>query len=437
MIDVTEKLENSFSKIKEMCPKNNVLDGLAVRDSYHQRKYSILTLCQVLWATISSSVYPRSFYLTVDLLKQINYEIEKQEYFKKYDRVIADAFIFLAYVHTGQSVDSNVYTTILSEIIRKQNADGWWSTYSGGEADIRATSLCLLALSECYSHVYASDTKPYSDVRTAIMNAANWLVKQYVMGKYCERVVQTMNANNTVKTYGIELTAMASYSLIKCSDALSRTGFEILNAKNVVVGSAKWLMTLKPSDIKNSIEVEQEKYVDESILLVHDYSTGDLEIVILFLSEFLMSSFYTFIDGAYSYLDKAVSLLIDNEKNGEWFDKHSQSYNRIWRISYAVVALANYKRYVQEEEEYKLYAKRKRTDFVGKLKKIAFKYFFNPVLDVIYLLIAAVVFYFREFLLIRAEFINSTAVSIIGLILGLFGLIFPRIEKWYEERKER
>lgn len=437
MIDVTQKLENSFSKIKEICPKTNVLEGVAVRDSYHQRQYSLLTLCQVVWAITSSRNYPKTFYLTSDLLKQINYEIQTQNYFQTHDRVFTDAFIFLTYVYTGQPIDSEVYIKSLSEIIKKQNSEGWWSTYTDGVADIRATSLCLLALSECYHYVCPSDVPPYCDVGTSIVNAAKWLIKQYKGGKFCERLIPTMNLDDIEKTYGIELTALASYSLLKCNKVLDKAGVEIPNVENIIINSAKWIMTIQPIDIKNCIEVEQEKYIENGQILVHDYSTGDLEFVILFLSEFLMANCYKYIDGIHAYLEKLIALLLKNEKAGEWFDKHSQSYNRIWRISYAVVALTSYRNYTSEKVQHKEYITRRRKSVIGRIKRFIFKYILNPYLAVLYLIIAAVLFYFHEFLSIRADFINSTAISIIELILGLVGLIFPQIEKWYKKRKER
>ncbi len=437
MIDVAEKLENSFSKIEEVCPKTNVLGGMVVRDLYHERQYSLLTLCQVLWAVTLSGIYPKTFYLTADLLKQINYEIQTNKYFEKHDRIIGDAFIFLAFIYTGQPTDSDTYISVLNEIIKKQSPEGWWSTYTDGEPDVRATSLCLLALSECYFQVCPSDKEPYSNVCGSINLAIKWLVKQYKDKQYCERKLPTMNSNSIEKTYGIELTAVASYSLLKSINVLDKEGLKTSEVQNVVYNSAKWFMGIKPNDIKNLVEVEQEKYTEEDKILTHDYSSGDLEMVILFLSEFIHSNCYIYVKGIHSYLEKLVSLLIENEKNGEWFDKHSQSYNRIWRISYAIVALTSYQNYTSEKKHYKEYRQKRTKDILGGIKSFIFKYILNPVLDVIYILIAAIVFYLHEFLMIRVEFINSTAVSIIGLLLGIIGLIFPHIEKWYNERKER
>ena len=113
-------------------------------------------------------------------------------------------------------------------------------------------------------------------------------------------------------------------------------------------------------------------------------------------------------------------------------------YNKIGTYGklYIIFAYGN-QNYTSEKKHYKEYRQKRTKDILGGIKSFIFKYILNPVLDVIYILIAAIVFYLHEFLMIRVEFINSTAVSIIGLLLGIIGLIFPHIEKWYNERKER
>lgn len=152
-------ITKSMAIIEKLCPRNNVCLGIRVRDSYHNGdvpKFSMLTACEMLWAVTTSGKYSRAHYLIVELLTAINTELEN-DYFSKKDRAFEKAFILLATTSAGQSIREKIYVKTVESILASQKNDGAWSSYLGGEADLRATALNVVALSECNKYVGATD----------------------------------------------------------------------------------------------------------------------------------------------------------------------------------------------------------------------------------------------------------------------------------------
>ena len=429
-------LDNSFKKFDSICPKSNVLAGIFVRDAYHERSYSLLTLCQMLWAVTSSGIKPKTYYLTMEFLRQLNDELSAENYYTCNDRVFNDSFALWALTCSGQPVDSNVFRKSVTTLLDKQSIDGWWGTYSEGPAHIRATAFSILALAECYSYACPSESQPYSRIFESLKKGVTWLYSQFSAKGFCEREMQSLEVDVVQKTYGVELTAFATLAILRSLKCLSVNDIAIDKYKSLVVKSLKWIISLEVEDIARVSEIELEVYKENGNLLKHDYGAGGLDIVIFVISDFFISDYYTFIEKLKKKLDALVYRLIKNENHGEWYDKNSSSYNHIWPVSYAIVALTSYSKYLDSSVFYRKTRHRNTVDLLCKVKVFIFKYVLNPVLDAIYLIIAAVLFYFHEFFNNRIDFINSTAISIVGLILGLIGLIFPRIEKYYEEHRK-
>ncbi len=438
MIDeVIACLDRSFEKLKSVCPQSDILSGMMVRDQYHKGDYSMLTLFQMLWAVASSSK-PKTYYLMTELLKQVNYEIEQGHFYKNNDRVFSDAFILLALTYSGQPVNSHVYTLAVETLLGKQTAEGSWGTYYNngtGNIDIRATSFSILALSECYYYTCPSDITPYCSIFDSINKGVSWLEAQYKDGKYCERTVRSLEATSSSKIPAAELTAFSSMAILKSLRCLSSNNIVIDKYKALVATSIKWLVSLDCDEVALKLEIDEEIYTDNNELLNHEYGTGCLDIIVCLLSEFLISQYYIYIPKLKKKLVKFVQRLMKNEKNGEWYDKNTSSYNRLWPISYAIVSLTNYLKYMNIIVSYKETQRKNRLDMFLGIKYFIFKFLLNPTLCVIYIIIAVVVFYFHEFIQNRIEFINSTAVSIAALLVGLIGLIFPKIGNFYERRK--
>ena len=141
--NLQDAIDSSMNIIEELCPKDNVMEGIKPRDAYlrqDKRSFSMFTACEFLWAIASTGIYSKAFYLQMELLSLVNKEIENK-YFENNDRIFETAFLMLATTSAGQQIGSNEYTKTITILIESQKQDGSWGSYKDGDADLRATAL--------------------------------------------------------------------------------------------------------------------------------------------------------------------------------------------------------------------------------------------------------------------------------------------------------
>lgn len=424
---IDNSIEKSMSIIETVCPRNNVCMGIKARDTYHtddNSKFSMFTGCEMLWAITSSGIYSKTHYLTVELLTTINTELGNG-YFENQDRMFEKAFILLAMTCAGQPIVAPIYVKTVKKILDEQKDNGAWGSYSEGEIDIRATALSLISLTECCRYIGKTDTEPFNSIEDKIQKTCKWLCQQYTEKGYCKRKIINLEDCTQIQefTYGIELTAWVTYALL-CAVNFFDIKKDIKDKLiNKIRLSVNWMLALDIKQVAQVPEIEIERYKKGNELKNHEYGSGSLEILILALIEYINSDIYEYTKGIEEYLSKAILRLLENEKEGKWYDKNSDSYNRMWPVSYAIKVLTAYKEYLLNKEKFRNQLKKNVKLSISRILTKLHKYIFNWPLIIIYFLIGLVGLYFHEFLKARVEFINSTIIGFTGLMLSAIGIL--------------
>lgn len=430
---VHKSIEKSMSVIEKLCPQNNVCLGIRVRDTYHNNgeipKFSMFTACEMLWAVTSTGLYSKAHYLTVELLTTVNTELESS-YFEKQDRTFEKAFILLGTTAAGQSIAANVYLNTINSILNDQKTDGSWGSYSDGNSDIRATALCLLALSTCYQYVGIGKNAqaPFSKIEDTITKACNWLLNQYSDEGFCRRRISNFEEYSDQYTFGIELTAWSTYALIeaaKCLENYSNAGRLI----STVQKSLQWLCKLAPKTIAETPENEIEEYKKDKTtdkIVRHEYGAGGLDISIIALIAYRKSTFYKYIKKFDDLLQELVTRLLKHEnENGEWWDKNSDSYGKAWTLSYALKALSVYYEYLCENEVFIVELKRRLRAAISSVLAWLNKY----KLTFIFVIATILIFTFRKEIEAKIAFFNSPIATAVGIGLSGIGVFQGRSKK--------
>lgn len=424
---IEDSLERSMNIIETLCPRNNVCLGIKARDPYHREdtpEFSMFTACEMLWAITSSGIYSKTHYLTVELLTAINTAISNN-YLDKQDRSFEKAFILLAMTCAGQPITAPGYIEIVKHIISNQRTNGAWGTYSEGENDLRATALCVIALTECNFYVGKTDIIPFTLIADKVNVACKWILKQYTEDGFCQRKIISLEeyGQSSENTYGIELTAWSSYALI-C--AIENCNIEKKDRENMlkkIRSSIHWLLSLDYNQIATVPEIEMEVYKKDGTLKNHEYGSGSLEITILALIRYRCSDIYDYTKGIDEYITKSVLRLLENENEGKWYDKNSDSYSRVWPVSYAIKALTTYRDFIYSKNKFRNELKKNMKLSISLILTKLHKYLFNFPLIIIYLIVGFIGLYFHEFIEARVEFINSTWIAFISLLLSAIGIL--------------
>ena len=427
---VYQSIEKTMSVIEKICPQGNVCLGIKVRDTYHNNgdvpAFSMFTAGEMLWAITSTGLYSKSHYLTAGLLTLVNTELEGN-YFKKKDRTYEKAFVLLGTTAAGQSITTTVYLNTIKSILEIQKVDGSWGSYSAGNSDIRATALCILALTECYQYVgVGKDAQPpFSKIEGSIIRACDWLLRQYSREGYCKRHISNFDEYSDMYTFGIELTAWSTYALIKVARCLTNYP-DINHLTKVVHKSIQWLCGLGVQTIAKTPENEIEEYKKDSNteeILRHDYGAGGLEITIIALVEYRKSPFYNYIRNFDNSINEFVLCLLTHEnENGEWWDKNSDSYGRAWTISYALKALSVFYEYLCESEEFITQLKKMlRVNFLSVLAWL-YKYW----IALFFVSVTVLLFAFMQAIQKKFAFFNSPIITATGFVLSVIGVIQGR-----------
>ena len=427
---VQKSIEKSMSVIENICPQNNVCLGIKSRDTYHNNneipKFSMLTACEMLWAVTSSGLYSKAHYLAVELLTTVNTELESS-YFAKQDRTYEKAFILLGTTVAGQSISANIYINTINTILGEQKTDGSWGSYSDGISDIRATALCLLALSICYQYVGAGKNveDPFSKIESAIEKSCSFLLNQYSDEGYCKRRINNFEEYSDQYTFGIELTAWSTYALIESAKCLENSAL-VNRLISTIQTSVKWLCALEPEYIAKTPENEKEKYKKDrnsDEIVCHEYGAGGLDISIIALVAYRKSTFYKYIKGFDDILEKLINQLLEQENdNGEWWDKNSDSFGKAWTLSYALKALSVYNRYLNENEVFVFHLKQRfRTAFSSM-----FSWFNKYKLAIIFVTVTVLLLVFRQEIEEKITFFNSPIATAVGIVLSGIGVLQGR-----------
>lgn len=425
LLKVFEKQWDGNQGIVDNCCDE--LDIGNTRDTYHKGDspaFSMFTACEMLWAITSSGIYSKTHYLTVELLTAINTEIGNN-HFEQQDRVFEKAFVLLAMTCAGQPIAAPGYIDIVRRILEEQRDSGAWGTYKEGIDDLRATALCVIALIECGFYVGKTDIEPFIHIEDKVKKACKWIVQQYVEEGYCKRKIISLEEYGQFQeyTYGVELTAWTSYALIY---ALENYNFEKTDKEKIlkkVRKSIYWMLTLDGGQVAKVPEIEMELYKKGDELKNHEYGGGSLEIMILTLIKYRCSDIYEYMKGIDECISKSISRLLENEKEGKWYDKNSDSYSRIWPVSYAIKTLTSYQDFVLDKCKFKNELKKNIKLTISLIATKLHKYVFNWPLIILYFIVGAVGLYFHEFIKERVEFINSTLVGYLGLLLSAIGIL--------------
>ncbi len=430
---VNTAIEKSMSVIEKLCPQNNVCLGIKVRDAYHNNgeipKFSMFTACEMLWAITSSGLCSKAHYLTAELLTAVNTELENM-YFSKQDRTFEKAFILLGTTSAGQSISTAVYLNTIISILDTQRSDGSWGSYSTGDSDIRATALCILALSACLQYVGIDSNvqQPFSKIEEAINKSCNWLLNQYSKEGFCRRCVSNFDEYSAQYTFGIELTAWSTYALIEANNCLKKR-LESSQISNTVQKSVHWLCKLDADLIAKTPENEIEEYKKDknsNIIIRHEYGAGGLDITIITLIAYKNSSFIKYSENIDKFLRQLVTLLLKNKNdNGEWWDKNSDSYGKAWTLSYALKALSIYYKYLCENEMFYINLKQKTIEFIWSILACVSKY----KLAFVFVIATILIFIFGKEIESKIAFFNSPIATAAGLILSTIGVIQGRSKK--------
>lgn len=425
-------IEKSMSVIEKLCPQNNVQLGIKVRDTYHKNEvpnFSMFTACEMLWAITSSRLYTKAHYLTVELLKTISRELE-DTYFIKQDRTFEKAFILLAITAAGQSITSNIYLDTINSILNTQKEDGSWGSYSSGNSDIRATALCLLALTSCYQYVGSGENtqSPFSKIEGAMSKSCMWLINQYSSDGYCMRRIVNFEEYSDQYTIGIELTAWSTYALIeakRCFESFTKTN----QLTSAIQKSIQWICKLDPNVISKTPENEIEEYKKDKSsneIICHPYGAGGLEVIIITLIAYRKSPDYKFINKFDELIKRLIECLLEHEnENGEWWDKNSDSYGKVWTLSYALKALSVYYEYLCENEAFIIQLKYRSIEIVSSVLAWLHKYKFTFIFAIATILVVI----FRHEIETKISFFNSPIATAIGILLSFIGVIQGRSKR--------
>lgn len=429
--DIINKIESSIERsmniIETVCPRNNVCMGIRARDTYHKEDnpdFSMFTACEMLWAITSSRIYSKTHYLIVELLTAINTEITSS-YFDKQDRMFEKAFILLAMTCAGQAIIANEYVDMVKRILNEQKDNGAWATYKEGSADLRATALCVIALTECHCYVGKTDIEPFINIEKQVIKACQWINQQYIDKGYCQRKIISLEEYGQPQelSYGVELTAWASYALIYAVEQFNFEKSEKDKIFKKIRLSINWMLSLDIIQVAKAPEIETELYKTGNVIKNHEYGCGSLEIMALTLISYRCSNIYEYIKGLDEYISKTISRLLENEREGKWYDKNSDSYSKIWPVSYAVKVLTTYRDFILNKNKFKQELKQNVKLTISLIVTKLHKYIFNWPLVILYFIIGASGLYFHEFFKSRVEFINSTFVGFLGLILSAIGIL--------------
>lgn len=183
------------------------------------------------------------------------------------------------------------------------------------------------------------------------------------------------------------------------------------------------MLTLDGGQVAKVPEIEMELYKKGDELKNHEYGGGSLEIMILTLIKYRCSDIYEYMKGIDECISKSISRLLENEKEGKWYDKNSDSYSRIWPVSYAIKTLTSYQDFVLDKCKFKNELKKNIKLTISLIATKLHKYVFNWPLIILYFIVGAVGLYFHEFIKERVEFINSTLVGYLGLLLSAIGIL--------------
>lgn len=424
---IESSIERSMHIIETVCPRNSVCLGIKARDTYHKEDslgFSMFTAGEMLWAITSSGIYSKTHYLTVELLTAINTEID-HNHFDKQDRLFEKAFVLLAMTCAGQPLAASGYIDVVRRILDEQRDSGAWGTYKEGEDDLRATALCVIALTECSIYVGKTDIEPFVEIENKVKKACKWIVQQYTENGYCKRKIISLEEYGLFQefTYGVELTAWTSYALV-C--AVENYSFEKTDREKMlkkIRQSIYWMLTLDDGQVAKAPEIETELYKKGDELKNHEYGGGSLEIMILALLKYRSSDIYEYTKGTDEYISQLVLRLLENEKEGKWYDKNSDSYSRIWPVSYAIKALTAYRDFIFDKCKFRNELKKNIKLTISLIATKLHKYVFNWPLIIMYFIIGAVGLYFHEFFKARIDFINSTIVGYLGLLLSAIGIL--------------
>lgn len=424
---IEESIGRSMQIIETVCPRNNVCLGIKARDAYHRGdspEFSMFTACEMLWAITSSGIYSKTHYLTVELLTAVNTAIDNK-HFDKQDRLFEKAFILLAMTCAGQPIRAPGYIEVISKILNDQKENGAWGTYKEGEEDLRATALCVIALTECYSYVGKTDIEPYIYIEDKVKKACKWIIQQFTENGYCQRKVISLQeyGQSQEYVYGVELTAWTTYALIYILENYSFDKADREKIYKKIRASINWMLTLDINQVAQAPEIETELYKSGDELKNHEYGGGSLEILILTLIKYRSSDMYRYIKEMDNYISKSILRLLENEREGKWYDKNSDSYSRIWPVSYAIKVLTTYQDYISNKCKFRNELKKNIKLSLSLVASKLHKYIFNWPLIVLYFIIGISGLYFHEFLKARVEFVNSTFVSYFSLLLSAIGVL--------------
>ena len=427
---VNECINKSTETIEKICPKNNITLGISIRDNYHRDgetpRFSMMTACQMLWAITTSGKYSKAHYLTDELLTLINNDLSNS-YLEKRDRAYEKAFLLIATTSAGQSIKDTFYIAIVKNIIDSQKENGSWSSYKGGNSDLRATALNVVALSECMNYVGKTNTPPFSDIEFVVKKACNWIQRQYKDG-YCERIIDSLPEYSSTlqRAPGIELTAWCTYALIIASDLVLISDDIQRNDGNqyeeTIRKSILWLTTHKIDRVAETPEIEPEYYIPDlgnpDKIIKHGYGSGSLEILICALIAYRKSKLYRFVRNYEDIMRNFVVRLMDNmNPDGEWLDKNTGSYITTWPVSYALRALSLYHEYIIDKLKFKSQFKQNLKIYMVSIPSYLWKY----RITVVCLSFTLLLICFSDVIKANIEYFNSPVASAIGLILSVIG----------------
>lgn len=422
-----DAIDSSMNIIEELCPKNNVVDGIKPRDTYlrqDKRSFSMFTACEILWAIASTGIYSKTFYLQMELLSLVNKEIEN-EYFENNDRIFEAAFLMLATTSAGQQIGSNEYTKTITTLIESQKQDGSWGSYKDGDADLRATALCTLSLIYGINYVGKSDIEPYSKMEIAVVEACKWINNKFTNEGYCKRIVDSLKHNGRVEEVpGIELTSWCTLALINALITINGEPYSF-NREQIETKAKKaitWLLSLNVDEIAQKPEIEVElyktKFSDE--VIKHHYGSGSLEVTILALLSYRKSFFYNYISGFDTYIGHAVQRLLMNKNDvGQWFDKNSDSYAKAWPVSYAIKVLCEYRDFLKDNDNFHQKLRVECHILIGKILSFFKKY----ILAIIFLALTILVIIFHAEIESYITFFDTNIATAIGIILSGISVI--------------
>lgn len=417
--DIEACLDRTFHVLENVCPTGNVIKGITSR-YYHrpdsETPFSLFSASQILWALASSKKFPKTHYLVVELLAQIN-ELLNNDIINKYDRILSKAFWFLALTCAGQPVQSEPYKKILENIIASQNERGIWGTCSESEGDLRATAVVVVSFCECIDRYGESSVEPYAELKSEIHSAVTYMIGEQKKEGFFLRRIKSINPEQSV-TYqpGIELTAWIIYAMLKSMLVVNFNNEEVRKIKRTVKSAINWLIRQEIQDIATKSEIEEEYYIKNGRGWTHDYGAGSLEIMILALTEYRYSDFYSYIKNLDSFIEKAIMKLLEDEKDGTWHDKNSNSYTKLWKMAYVVKCLSAYFECISDEILFK--------------KKVLRKIFLtgctvlSKIRSIIFSIPLIVIYFIIGFVFLCSNYRgDSPIIGYVSLALGVIGIV--------------